>query len=196
MPYSASALQLSRQGKKKKKNPSQGARQVADTASAATLPPTPTLLTTALKPPLIDRQKPIERPPPPSPRELANQIFGVFSKFSEALDEAKPLLLVGGTSVDDCLAAFRKGGAGILVGTPGRVEDMLNNYNVFDTRGEERQDDGGGGEGERYRCKVTFMQQIPYNVFTWKPTPQSPFRYYLFAGRLSIFDPLSLDSYQ
>lgn len=68
-------------------------------------------------------------------RELANQIFGVVSKFSEALDEAKPLLLVGGTSVEECLAAFRKGGASILVGTPGRVEDMLNNYNVFDTRG-------------------------------------------------------------
>ncbi|CAM9386611.1 unnamed protein product, partial [Ectocarpus sp. 4 AP-2014] len=67
-------------------------------------------------------------------RELANQIFGVVSKFSEALDEAKPLLLVGGTSVEECLAAFRKGGASILVGTPGRVEDMLNNYNVFDTR--------------------------------------------------------------
>eukprot|EP00903_Cladosiphon_okamuranus_P022636 g20831.t1 len=67
-------------------------------------------------------------------RELANQIFGVVSKFSEALDEAKPLLLVGGTSVEDCLAAFRKGGASIVVGTPGRVEDMLNNYNVFDSR--------------------------------------------------------------
>ncbi|CAM9310364.1 unnamed protein product, partial [Scytosiphon promiscuus] len=67
-------------------------------------------------------------------RELANQIFGVVSKFAEALDEARPLLLVGGTSVEDCLGAFRKGGASILVGTPGRVEDMLNNYTVFDTR--------------------------------------------------------------
>lgn len=59
----------------------------------------------------------------------------MVSKFAEALDEAKPLLLVGGTSVDDCLASFRKGGASIVVGTPGRVEDMLNNYNVFDVRG-------------------------------------------------------------
>ncbi len=72
----------------------------------------------------------------------------MVSKFSEALDEARPLLLVGGTSVEDCLAAFRKGGASILVGTPGRVEDMLNNYNVFDTRGEraswpERRRGGG-----------------------------------------------------
>ncbi|CAN0385707.1 unnamed protein product, partial [Hapterophycus canaliculatus] len=32
------------------------------------------------------------------------------------------------------LSAFRKGGASILVGTPGRVEDMLNNYTVFDTK--------------------------------------------------------------
>ncbi|CAN0483873.1 unnamed protein product, partial [Laminaria digitata] len=69
-------------------------------------------------------------------RELANQIFGVVSKFAVALDEAKPLLLVGGTSVEDCLTAFRKEGTSIIVGTPGRVEDMLNNYNVFDTRGE------------------------------------------------------------
>lgn len=71
-----------------------------------------------------------------SSRELANQIFGVVSKFAVSLDEAKPLLLVGGTSVEDCLTSFRKGGASIVVGTPGRVEDMLNNYNVFDTRGE------------------------------------------------------------
>lgn len=75
------------------------------------------------------------------PRELANQIFGVVSKFADLLDEAKPLLLVGGTSVEDCLAAFRKGGASILVGTPGRIEDMLNNYSVFDVKGES---DRGG----------------------------------------------------
>ncbi|CAM9212399.1 unnamed protein product, partial [Ascophyllum nodosum] len=67
-------------------------------------------------------------------RELANQIFGVVSKFAELLDESKPLLLVGGTSVEDCLEAFRKGGASILVGTPGRVDDMLRNQSVFDVR--------------------------------------------------------------
>lgn len=78
---------------------------------------------------------PSPAPAPPPHRELANQIFGVVSKFAELLDEAKPLLLVGGTSVEDCLASFRKNGASILVGTPGRVEDMLNNYSVFDARG-------------------------------------------------------------
>ncbi|CAM9423789.1 unnamed protein product, partial [Choristocarpus tenellus] len=68
-------------------------------------------------------------------RELANQIFGVVSKFSEKVDEARPLLVVGGTSVEDSLASFRDVGARILVGTPGRLEDLLGNYNVFDTRG-------------------------------------------------------------
>ena len=60
----------------------------------------------------------------------------MVSKFAELLDESKPLLLVGGTSVEDCLEAFRKGGASILVGTPGRVDDMLRNQSVFDVRGE------------------------------------------------------------
>lgn len=62
----------------------------------------------------------------------------MVSKFADLLDEAKPLLLVGGTSVDDCLEAFRTGGASILVGTPGRVEDMLRNHSGFDARGALR----------------------------------------------------------
>ena len=94
-------------------------------------------------------------------RELANQIFGVVSKFAVALDEAKPLLLVGGTSVEDCLASFRKGGASIIVGTPGRVEDMLNNYNVFDTRGE----DG---------CTACFNLRTAHDISTDRSSSSSP----------------------
>ncbi|CAM9898290.1 unnamed protein product, partial [Discosporangium mesarthrocarpum] len=67
-------------------------------------------------------------------RELANQIFGVVSKFAEQVDEVKALLLVGGTSIKDSITTFKETGARILVGTPGRLLDLLSNYSVFDTR--------------------------------------------------------------
>ncbi|KAG5175672.1 P-loop containing nucleoside triphosphate hydrolase protein, partial [Tribonema minus] len=69
-------------------------------------------------------------------RELALQIHRVVSHFAPHVGggEARALLLVGGTSVADAVAAFRRDGAAILVATPGRLEDLLSNYALFDTR--------------------------------------------------------------
>ncbi|ETV83912.1 hypothetical protein H257_04500 [Aphanomyces astaci] len=62
-------------------------------------------------------------------RELARQIYdqAVFF-FSRVLPDVHVLLFVGGTSVDEDMAAIRaaKGYVSVIVGTPGRIEDMFN----------------------------------------------------------------------
>ncbi|KAK4701255.1 ATP-dependent RNA helicase DDX55/SPB4, partial [Phenoliferia sp. Uapishka_3] len=65
-------------------------------------------------------------------RELATQIHSVFSQFiasqpstSSAPILPAPLLLIGGQSLQADIAAFYEGGADILVGTPGRLEEFL-----------------------------------------------------------------------
>jgi ATP-dependent RNA helicase DDX55/SPB4 len=62
-------------------------------------------------------------------RELARQIFECAEKFfTRALPNVQLLLFVGGTSVDEDLALIR-GAVGkccVVVGTPGRTEDLLN----------------------------------------------------------------------
>eukprot|EP00953_Heterococcus_sp_UTEX-ZZ885_P018809 10509-Heterococcus_DN1.PRE.1 len=67
-------------------------------------------------------------------RELAVQIHRVVSHFKPFLEEARPMLLVGGTSVQDAVDTFRSEGATVLVATPGRLDDLLSNYDLFDTR--------------------------------------------------------------
>ena len=64
--------------------------------------------------------------------ELATQIHSVFSQFiasqpstSTAAVLPAPLLLIGGNSLQADIAAFYEGGADILVGTPGRLEEFL-----------------------------------------------------------------------
>lgn len=57
-------------------------------------------------------------------RELANQTFRVVEHFASATD-MHPMLLVGGTNVEREMDALREEGADILVGTPGRVLDIL-----------------------------------------------------------------------
>ena len=126
-------------------------------------------------------------------RELANQIFGVVSKFATALDEAKPLLLVGGTSVEDCLNAFRKGGASIIVGTPGRGEDMLNNYNVFDTRGERSWVDLGFSSSGNLRTSskmpIHWSNMVRDSSSHADQNRGSPQPAYNFVGRVVFYPP-------
>ncbi|KAM0754824.1 DEAD-domain-containing protein [Meredithblackwellia eburnea MCA 4105] len=64
-------------------------------------------------------------------RELATQIHSVFSQFISAQPSTSasplpaPLLLIGGNSLQSDIKAFHEGGADILVGTPGRLEEFL-----------------------------------------------------------------------
>lgn len=69
-------------------------------------------------------------------RELAAQVFGIMEKFSAAMIDgsSKPALLVGGTSVTDVLNDLSKGGSHVLIGTPGRMRDILCNHDVVDVK--------------------------------------------------------------
>ncbi|KAJ3383892.1 ATP-dependent RNA helicase ddx55 [Entophlyctis sp. JEL0112] len=74
-------------------------------------------------------------------RELARQIHDVFAAFLASLDRFRGdddgaanrnshyklslALFIGGTSVAQDIAAFKSRGANIIVGTPGRLEDLL-----------------------------------------------------------------------
>ena len=57
-------------------------------------------------------------------RELAIQIIGVLDKMSTFIDGLKTKLLIGGTPMDKDIIDIEKKPQ-IIVGTPGRVHDML-----------------------------------------------------------------------
>ncbi|KAF1318956.1 Dead/deah box RNA helicase, partial [Globisporangium splendens] len=62
-------------------------------------------------------------------RELARQIYEcACTFFAKALPKVKVLLFVGGTSVDEDLKLVRSaaGKCSVVVGTPGRTEDLMN----------------------------------------------------------------------
>jgi ATP-dependent RNA helicase DDX55/SPB4 len=59
-------------------------------------------------------------------RELANQIYTVFIKLSSFHKKFRCVLFVGGTDVDTCKDDFEENGADIIIGTPGRIMDILN----------------------------------------------------------------------
>lgn len=59
-------------------------------------------------------------------RELTNQIYGVCSSLSEYMDIKKGLIM-GGTKVDDNFKTLDDG-AQVIIGTPGRVFDMIKRY--------------------------------------------------------------------
>ena len=57
-------------------------------------------------------------------RELAIQIIGVLDKMSTFIEGLKTKLLIGGTPMDKDISDIEKKPQ-IIVGTPGRVHDML-----------------------------------------------------------------------
>ncbi|KAF1332057.1 Dead/deah box RNA helicase, partial [Globisporangium splendens] len=62
-------------------------------------------------------------------RELARQIYEcACTFFAKALPKVKVLLFVGGTSVDEDLKLIRSaaGKCSVVIGTPGRTEDLMN----------------------------------------------------------------------
>ena len=69
-------------------------------------------------------------------RELAQQTHAVAKELLEYVSLPPPLLLVGGGSsyrpVSDDLRNFSKMGSDIVIGTPGRTEDILTRYDVMD----------------------------------------------------------------
>jgi ATP-dependent RNA helicase DDX55/SPB4 len=76
-------------------------------------------------------------------RELALQTWTVCSEICKSMKMTPPLLLVGGGSsgkssgvnhrpVTEDLKTFRREANDIIIGTPGRMEDVLTRYSVFD----------------------------------------------------------------
>ncbi|KAG7353725.1 ATP-dependent RNA helicase [Nitzschia inconspicua] len=76
-------------------------------------------------------------------RELAMQTYRVCCELCESMNVSLPLLLVGGGSggsgnsanhrpVTEDLKTFQREANDIVIGTPGRVEDVLTRYNVLD----------------------------------------------------------------
>ncbi|GIL48809.1 hypothetical protein Vafri_5230, partial [Volvox africanus] len=67
-------------------------------------------------------------------RELAKQIYGVAEPFIASVPQLTSILLVGGTDPAQDVAALKARGAHVLVGTPGRIEDILKRCTAMDLR--------------------------------------------------------------
>lgn len=79
-------------------------------------------------------------------RELAQQIHAVFSRFIEGLTGGEGgeeggtrpklthALYIGGNDLDEDIRSFKAQGANIIVGTPGRLEDLLGRKGIMDMR--------------------------------------------------------------
>ena len=58
-------------------------------------------------------------------RELAVQIFKVIKDFEELLGGLSPLYLIGGTKLEHDLSRIKSKGCALVVGTVGRVFDLM-----------------------------------------------------------------------
>ena len=66
-------------------------------------------------------------------RELATQIHEVIQVFLKHCDHLTSMLTVGGTNVTEDLNQYNDKGAHIIVGTPGRIEDILDRKSINTT---------------------------------------------------------------
>ena len=58
-------------------------------------------------------------------RELASQISEVLSEFLGRIPSLSQLLLIGGSNINADMEKFQEEGGNIIIGTPGRIEDLL-----------------------------------------------------------------------
>ncbi|XP_076901848.1 DEAD-box ATP-dependent RNA helicase 18-like [Bidens hawaiensis] len=70
-------------------------------------------------------------------RELSSQIFHVAQPFISSLPDIKPVLLVGGTEVKSDMKKIEDEGANLLIGTPGRLHDIMDRMDILDFRNLE-----------------------------------------------------------
>ncbi|EFJ40203.1 hypothetical protein VOLCADRAFT_108284 [Volvox carteri f. nagariensis] len=67
-------------------------------------------------------------------RELAKQIYGVAGPLIASVPGLTSMLLVGGTDPAQDVAAFKSRGAHVLVGTPGRIDDIVKRCTAMDLK--------------------------------------------------------------
>ncbi|KAG2406729.1 DEAD-box ATP-dependent RNA helicase [Vigna angularis] len=70
-------------------------------------------------------------------RELSTQIYNVAQPFISTLVNVKSILLVGGAEVKADIKKIEEEGANILIGTPGRLYDIMNRMDVLDFKNFE-----------------------------------------------------------
>ncbi|KAL2458692.1 DEAD-box ATP-dependent RNA helicase 18 [Forsythia ovata] len=96
--------------------------------------------------PLVELLRRSSTPPKPhqvmgiiiSPtRELSSQIFKVAEPFISTLSNVRPMLLVGGLEVKADIRKIEEEGANLLIGTPGRLFDIMDRMDVLDFRNLE-----------------------------------------------------------
>ncbi|KAH0701127.1 hypothetical protein KY290_014601 [Solanum tuberosum] len=67
-------------------------------------------------------------------RELSSQIFHVAQPFISTLANVRPMLLVGGLEVKADIKKIEEEGANLLIGTPGRLYDIMERMDILDFR--------------------------------------------------------------
>ncbi|MQM02684.1 hypothetical protein Taro_035450 [Colocasia esculenta] len=70
-------------------------------------------------------------------RELSSQIYHVAKPFISTLPGMKPVLLVGGMDMKVDIQKFEEGGANVLIGTPGKIYDIMERMDILDFRNLE-----------------------------------------------------------
>lgn len=70
-------------------------------------------------------------------RELSSQIYNVAQPFISTLPNIKSMLLVGGVEVKSDLKKIEEDGANLLIGTPGRLYDIMERMDILDFRNLE-----------------------------------------------------------
>ncbi|KAL6627379.1 hypothetical protein ACP70R_031105 [Stipagrostis hirtigluma subsp. patula] len=70
-------------------------------------------------------------------RELSSQIYNVAQPFFATLKDVSPMLLVGGMDIKADLKKVEEEGANILVGTPGKLCDIMDRMDTLDFKNLE-----------------------------------------------------------
>ncbi|CAI9091778.1 OLC1v1026889C2 [Oldenlandia corymbosa var. corymbosa] len=70
-------------------------------------------------------------------RELSSQIYHVAQPFISTLSNVKSMLLVGGVEVKSDMRKIEEDGANLLIGTPGRLNDIMERMDMLDFRSVE-----------------------------------------------------------
>ncbi|WOL04613.1 DEAD-box ATP-dependent RNA helicase 18 isoform X1 [Canna indica] len=70
-------------------------------------------------------------------RELSSQIYHVAQPFFSTLQNVKSILLVGGLDIRTDIQKIETEGANILVGTPGKLYDIMERLDILDFRSLE-----------------------------------------------------------
>ncbi len=67
-------------------------------------------------------------------RELATQISEVLQHFLDRVPTLSQQLFIGGNNIAADIAKFEKEGGNIIIGTPGRIEDLLMGKTLLEKR--------------------------------------------------------------